>query len=93
MPPITTIAKIIAQQKSSHTATDRRFGAAAASLGAEDSAMALGTDTPCKCQQIQAKTRSLSDAASSRHPGDGRDPLICAAAVERWVPAFAGMTI
>src|SRR5215217_9701406 len=55
-PPITTIAKIIAQQHSSHTATDLRFGAAAASLGAEDWAMALGRDTPCKCQQMQAKT-------------------------------------
>jgi hypothetical protein len=62
-PPITTIAKIIAQQHSSQTATGRMFGAAAASVCAAEFAMALGRDTPCKCQQMQGETRSLSAAA------------------------------
>src|SRR6185295_16806423 len=31
-------------------------------------------------------------STNHRHPGKGRDPLLRLGVVERWIPAFAGMT-
>jgi hypothetical protein len=88
---MTTIAKIIAQQPSSQIAT-ARTGAAVSALSSPRWAIAVGRDTLCKCQQMRAETRSLSDAAykpsSRRTPGS-----TCRVdALHAEVPAFAGPT-
>src|SRR5436190_19553536 len=91
MPPMTTIAKIIAQQPSSQIAT-ARTGAAVSALSSPGWAIAVGRDTLCKCQQMRAETRSLSDAVYNRHPGGGRNPLAVSRRLDGGVPAFAGPT-
>jgi hypothetical protein len=63
MPPITTIAKIIAQQHSSQIATARNDVAPALVRAAGSIVVAVGKATRCKCQQMTAETRSLVDAA------------------------------
>src|SRR5438874_13564128 len=91
MPPMTTIAKIIAQQPSSQIAT-ARTGAAVSALSSPRWAIAVGRDTLCKCQQMRAEARSLSDVAHKPYPGEGRDPLAVSTRLHAEVPAFAGPT-